>query len=342
MIPYELTSSGLLPLSQASVTPPDPGPQFPGDQGAGKVLSGGTVWTGSAGVASGIDWLDDETGKLHVLSRTYSSSSNGWNWSMVDDAINVGRIPFHTAKFEQFSTSQITSGAADSALASHANQAQSRAPYPIWLGYYHEPEDNFETDQAAAGFRAACRYIVTYMRSAGVTNVAWVFPVWMIDWSFTGGVAVRGNAWKWDPDWKGSLSGSGRPNAADWYTGAESVVDLLGADQYTPTIGGSSYHTFADDFVECYQALVQWGRPMRPWAIGEMGTKDITPAPNWTSHFAQALETFITYDIRGYVYYNTDLNNFVNADPSGDRFAGYNAMVQDSRVLAVGDLVGVG
>lgn len=312
---------------------------FPGDPGPGAVLSGGTVWSGSAGVPSGIDWLDDHTGKPHVLARTYSSIADSWHWSAIDAAIAVGRIPFTTTKFTAYTTAQIASGAADSALATQASRAIARAPAPIWLGYFHEPEDNFPSDAEAAGFRAACRYIVSYLRGAGVTNVAWVFPVWMARWSFDGGVGVRGNAWKWDPDWKGTLSGPGGiPTAADWYTGAESVVDVIGMDQYTPTIGGSTYHTFAWDVGFSLDKLTSWGRPRKPVAIGELGTKDIIPAPDWTAHFAQMLQTCVDYDVRGLVYYNTDGHNFVNEDPTGRRFAGYHAMIQDPRVRGVDDI----
>lgn len=307
---------------------------FPGDPGPGVVLSGCTVWSGSAGVASGIDWMDTATGVPHVLSRTYSTNGNGWNWSQVDADIAAQRIPFHTSKFTNFTNAQIVAGSADAALATQASNAISRAPYPLWLGFYHEPEDNFESDSSAAGFRAAARYIVQYMRNAGVTNVAWVFPVWMASWSFRGGEASRGPAYKWDIDWKGTLSGAGKPNASDWYTGSQSMTDLLGFDQYTPWIGGSGYHTFDYDIGYSLDRLYsEWGRPVKPCAIGECGTKDAaSPTPNWTTHFSEMLDSCVELDVRGLVYYNTDLNNFVNADPTGERFAGYNAMVHDPRV----------
>lgn len=309
---------------------------FPGDPGPGVVLSGGSVWSGSAGVPSAIDWLDDHTGKAHVLARTYSSVADAWHWSAIDAAIAVGRIPFTTTKFTAYPAAQIVSGAADAALATEASRAIARAPAPLWLGYYHEPEDNFPSDAAAADFRAACRYIVGHLRGAGVTNVAWVFPAWMVRWSFDGGVGARGNAWKWDPDWRGTLSGAGGvPDASDWYTGSESVVDLIGMDQYTPTVGGSSYHTFAWDVGFSLDKLASWGRPRKPVAIAELGTADITPTPDWTAHYAQLLQTCIDYDVRGFACYNTDSHNFVNADATGRRFAGYRAMVGDPRVLGV-------
>ncbi|MQB00543.1 MAG: hypothetical protein GEU78_09670 [Actinobacteria bacterium] len=315
---------------------------FPGDPGAGVLLSGCTVYTGSGGVPSGVDWIDIETGRRHVLSRSYSSNGNGWDWTQIDDDLTVDRIPFHTSKFTNFTNAQIVAGSADATLTTQANNAIARAPSPLWLGFYHEPEDNFESDAAAAEFRAAARYIAGFMRVAGVTNVAWVFPVWMVSWSFRGGEAVRGGAWKWDPDWKGTLSGAGVPAAADWWTGTDSVIDLIGMDQYTPWIGGTTYNTF--DFDVGYSAnrlFTEWGRPVKPIAIGECGTKDdATPTPDWTAHFAEVLESCVDNDVRGLVYYNTDNNNFITADPTGLRFAGYNAMIQDTRVGDI-DVAGV-
>lgn len=333
-------------LRTGTVINPTPAARFPGDPGTGVILSGCTVYTGSGGVTSGIDWMDTNTSKLHVLYRGYSLTGNSWPWTG-SSGINTQltahplRIPFVTTKFENFTQAQILAGSMDATLDVEISRIQAVAPSPLWLGYYHEPEDNFESDAAAATFRQAARYIVNYVRPH-VTNVTWVFPVWMVDYSFTAaGIVKRGEAYKWDPDWKGTLSGiSGTtaiPNASDWYTGAESVIDVLGFDQYSPNIGSTTYRTFTSNFNVMKTKLAQWQRPTKPYAIGELGTKDVSEA-NWVTHFADFLATSLANDVIGYIYYNTDMNNFINADPSGLRKAGYDAMLTDARVLGTADL----
>lgn len=318
--------------------------RFPGDPGPGKVYSGCSVWPGTVtNPPPGGDahlWLSNATGKVHALRREYSDIGNSFNWSQIDSALNKGQLPLHTCKFNSYSPAQIVAGAMDAQLLIQVNNAKAaqRAGKAIWLGYYHEPEDNFTTAASAAEFRAAFRYIVMYFRSHGVTNVAWNAPMWMTDWTF--GASGR-KAWWWDPDWKGTLSGGGgtRPSAADWYTGSQAVIDILSFDQYSPTIGATTYRTFTSNFDTMHNALLLWERPMKPYVIGEIGTKSYSiPGSTWATHWQGVMNYCMQYDIIGVAYYNTHLNNFMD-EPNGARFNAYKSWVLDSRVLSASQVV---
>ena len=78
----------------------------------------------------------------------------------------------------------------------------------------------------------ATRRIVSRWRAANVKNFTFVADYFMTSWTFAG----SGRDWRnWYPDWKGTTAaGSSKdsPNVADFYAGADSVVDVIGYDIY--------------------------------------------------------------------------------------------------------------
>jgi hypothetical protein len=305
--------------------------RFPGDPGPGRVLIGSTVYTGSAGIPDGRVWLTQQTGKQHVIARTYASQ--GLDRDAAAAAHNAGVLPLVSFKLAAYTPAQVAAAAADAVIDADAAwcKAQGKA---IWACYFHEPEDNFPSDAAAADYRAAFRRVVTRYRQAGATNVAWL-PIFMASWSFipTGGEASRGPWYKWDPDWRGTKTGGNgaRPGPSDWYRDAQSVVDLLGMDQYCPTVGGSAYHEAAADLDTALARMAADARPGKPWCVPEFGTSAVTstssplPADGWAGYYSRALSYISAQGGVGVCAYMTDGANFSNGSDAAARFAGYKA-----------------
>lgn len=315
----------------AAATPrtvPAGGSRFRGDPGPGKILTGATVYTGSMGVADGNVWLDENSGVNHLFKRIYYS--NLWSRTTIQNYRNSGKMPSIAWKANGTAANiaAIAGGSIDASIAAEAVWAAGQG-YPIYTAFYHEPEDNFPLDADAASYRAAYRRIVQIFRDNGALNVVWIGVAYQTSWSFisSGGQVSRGPWYKWDPDWKGTTSGAGRPNASDWYTGTQQVCNIMSFDQYSPTIGGTSFHEFSVDMQPSLDRMVADGRPIIPWIVPEMGTKIATgmPADGWTGYFQRALRYMRDHNGCGFVYYNTDDNNFLNGSDSVARFAGYQA-----------------
>lgn len=323
--------------------------RFPGDPGPGKLYSGSTVYPGSVtNPPPGGDAhlaLSNLTGVEHAMRREYSGVASGFSLAHVDNALSRGQLPLHTSKFTSYSASQIAAGNADAAMLTFCNALKdpTRASKAVWLGYWHEPEDDFPTATTAAQFRAAYRYIVMFFRAQNVPNVAWNAAMYMCDWSFRTDPGGPGRLWWWwDPDWKGTLSGGGgtRPAAADWYTGTQSVVDMFSFDQYSPSIGSQIYRTYTSNVDTMQTALTLAERPTKPFVIGEMGTKTYTgiPESTWATHWAQAHAYFLQYGVVGVTYYNATLN-YLNDEPTGGRALAYIDWVHRPEVLSADQIV---
>jgi hypothetical protein len=342
-------------LDGSVINPGGSSQRFPGDPGVGFVMSGANYSTDSQGII-GINWFDTNTSPdvNHAVARMYQVSEVGggttYNWAGIDNAISLGRMPLATTKFTQFTASQISSGAADAQLLTEVNRCKARAPRTIWLGWFHEPEDDFNSPTTAAQYRAAARYIVLYFRAQGVTNVAWEFSSFQTDWTYmAGGITSHGGeGYLWDPDWKGTLSGAGgtEPSAIDWYTGAgssASVVDMFSFDQYSPLIGSTNYRTYVAQFTTMKNKLDLWQRPTKPFIVPEVGTSDEggSTLSQWQNHWADLTNSAVANNVIAFCYFNFDNSPVGNAvslateDPTGFRFSAYQShFLADARVLS--------
>lgn len=152
---------------------------------------------------------------------------------------------------------------------------KSFAPLPIWATVYHESEDNLAASAQAAAYRALFRQVVHTCEKTGVQNVAWAQPTFMAPFSF-GTASHRNPAW-WEPDWKGTRTGT----AADWYTGAARVIDILSIDVYIPQISSTNWQ-LSTTLATVKKRWTVLGMPLagRPWAVGELGVQADTITPD--------------------------------------------------------------
>jgi len=321
--------------------------RFPGDPGPGVILSGSTVISETT-VPDDVTWLDDHTSgtKRHALARLYGKTVGGqsnatMDWTRADAQHALGRIPVMSCKYSAFTPTQITSGAADAVLTSEGNQFLARNSWVKWAGYRHEPYDEYPAGSAAASYRAAWRYCVTFWKNMGVTNVAWVGPHSMCDWEYiAAGESSRGGpAYHEDPDWKGTLSGPGGTcSAADWHTGSQRLVDVFAFDTYSPYVTDANrvYRTYQSQFNNMKVKFASWGRPAVPFMIGELGTQDSIPQANWATHWSDLRASALANDVVGYCYFmfgNGGGSSLRSEDPTGVRLAAYDVFFSHPTVL---------
>ena len=206
--------------------------RFPGDPGAGRLYVGGTPdVTNGYDLATNINtWEQRMGGRKMGIARIFASVDKPALRS-IDAAIAKGMIPHVSYKPDAIAIADIGAGKANAWLDTLVSTYKARAPFPIWFTFYHEPEDNLTTVAQATEYRAAVRYIYGYFKSRGVTNVTHVATAYMNTWSF---VKASGRDWRfWHPDYKGTNFGTATaPDIRDFYTGLESVVDVMGLDTY--------------------------------------------------------------------------------------------------------------
>ncbi|HEX5116473.1 MAG TPA: DNRLRE domain-containing protein [Pseudonocardiaceae bacterium] len=281
--------------------------RFPGDPGPGKVWLGLNDVPAYAAVQS---HLPAPLG----IRRVY----NGNNWGVpkkaVANAIANHEIPFASWKLAPYTVSTVPQSAIDTVCA----DLKSFAPHPIWATVYHEPEDNLTTAAQAADYRALFRNTVHTCDAMGVTNVAWTEPTLQAPFSF-GTASGRNPAW-WEPDWKGTNTGT----AADWYTGADRVIDILSIDVYIPLINTDKWQLLSTTIATVKNRWTALGMPLagRPWAVGELGVKsdvqdsDLTKGP---SAMQDAYDTAVSNGFVGIGWWTTGGDSFCDGPvPASD------------------------
>jgi hypothetical protein len=329
--------------------------RFPGDPGDGKVLTGGSLFTGTLGEPDGVADLNDLTGVNHLLSRRFSS--NIWSRSAITSDWNAGRIPFPSFKLGPLNSSTYPAalaGGRDADIAAEAQWCVNTFPGYLHTTFFHEPESDHTTAAMSQNFRDMSRRVFDIFQDEGATNVVWSFPVSRGAYSYaTGGNSAEGQGglkwWHFDPDWKGTLSGTGgtRPNASDWWSGGDSVVQLHGMDMYNPWVGGTGWRWFDDEWDTIKNRMISDGREIKPWTIPEFGT-GVTSAyssppggvqpdeADWTEWYQRAFQCMRDEDGVGFMTYHVDgernLTNGGNDAPL--RLAGYiNALESESSYL---------
>lgn len=307
---------------------------FPGDPGNGKYY---VSWAGPQTIATGNSWSNNKISVWHEYS---SDTNRRVQASKLDTAINAGciasqsfKLGFTGAGDEQASAQRIVAGTYDADIDASIATVKARAPHPIWLCYWHEPGGDFTTDAARADYRAAFRYIVGKFKAAGVTNVGWQAiqeaPYDFRPTSFSPG-GGRGVDWrKYHPDWKGTTTNT----AADWYTGANKVCDMIGLDIYCPLVGGTSFQDYdliwksvSDEWTAKAFPVSQYGGV----CIMEMGWSDvITPNPDWLAYSQRVLVQQGLRNIKCFTWWNNNnatprRYDFTAAsDADGDKLAGW-------------------
>ena len=282
--------------------------RFPGDPGRGK------VYLGAAARSQAPDALDplhaNLNGQKFSMIRLYYTDSI--SWSNVDGHVARGRIPAVSFKNGSRSISSIASGGQDAWIDAIGAEIKRCAPVPFYMTFFHEPEDNFPSAAEGTTFRAASRRIVSRWRAAGVKNFTYVADYFMTNWTFT--PASKRDWRSWYPDWKGTTqpgSSKDAPNIADFYTGADAVVDVIGLDVYNwwnPTKAADKWESFQQHSDWAVSRTKLLGKP---YCVGEYGTMafrsgstyDATRTRGW---FYDAYAYMLKNDFVCAMYWNND------------------------------------
>jgi hypothetical protein len=317
-------------LVRGSVSVPTPtilvsnGSRFPGDPGSSILhgLNNTTTATFNA--------VQTAVGRNFNVRRSYNGNNWGINTTVIDADIAAGRIPIHSWKLSPYTLTTVPDSAIDSLIAI----CQARAPHTIWLLFWHEPENDFTSGTDQANYRALWRRIVLRFRAAGVTNVAWISPFFMCPFTFT-----NRDFRQWHPDWNGGNTNT----SADWFTGANSVVDMEGFDIYTPLIGSSNWQSPSVSFGKAKTAMAAAGYTMKPVVIGELGVKSdidstgtLVDSNLGPSKMQDAFDTAKANNWVGISWWNTGGDSFLHgpvpsSDPGGFREQKLTSIVADPR-----------
>lgn len=212
---------------------PAPAARFPGDPGKGNYRMGVAL---ERGTTSGWDlaeamarpWFNDKITVIHDYARSTAkfldtTSAQGIidaGFPVVSQSMKLGGLPGTWAE----KCRAVLAGTHDAALNEFAAFLKAHPLIAFWLCIYHEPEDL--TGDNAKLLRQVTRYVVFYLRQQGVTNVAWQ-PIYQNPYTFP-----NRDFRLWHADWKGTTT-TANP-AADWHTGTERTMDMLGLDTYNP------------------------------------------------------------------------------------------------------------
>lgn len=287
-------------------------PRFPGDPGAGRYYIG---WDqpnpGGVDIAQGKVYEQNQTAIYHTYSAITNRRVDG---AKLDIGIANDCVPSQSFKLgatsssETASAARILTGAHDADIAASIATVQARAPHPIWLCYWHEPEDFVTTLALGQSYRDAFRYIVQKFRDAGVTNVMWS-TILQSPYDFWAPGAGRsdypaGGDWRmFHPDWKGTNTNT----SADWYTGSQKMIDVMGLNVYDPLVSHAAatnreFNVLVGDAIT---KMLSQGWPRTPIWISEFGVSNIaTPTPNWSTWFTSAKSYVLANDIVGISYWD--------------------------------------
>lgn len=302
-------------------------PKYPGDPGPGKYYVGWALGPGNLNVPAAQanpGWPGDN--KISVIH----DYSNATNWRVhpgkLDQAISRGMIPSQSFKLMAYTPTQIVAGEADADIDASAAICLARAPHPIWLCYYHEPEDNFPASGEATAYRAAYRRIVTRFRAAGVTNVAWM-PIYMCPWTFRN---TSGRDWRW---WHADWNGSG------WHS--DIMMDLLGLDVYNPMPDNDYNNSFASMLDEAQNKIALSNPPQWDIVIPEFGMSweaNRPASPNWVDWCTEARNYAVAHNIKSFCYWDNaqaPVGRYSfgpTHDPTGNKLDGWNIIVNGAAV----------
>jgi len=299
-----------------------PASRFPGDPGTGK------VWFGLNDVA-GYRNVQNQMPHPLGLHRIYNGNNWGVPMSDVAGAVAEHQIPYISWKFAPYTVTTVPQTAITTACAN----LKSFAPNPIWATIFHEPEDNLTTASQAAAYRSLFRRVVQTCDAMDVTNVAWTEPTLQAPFTF-GTASGRNPAW-WEPDWKGTSTGT----ATDWYTGDERVIDILAIDSYIPLFSSDNWQLLSTTFAVVKQRWTGLGMPLdgRPWVVGEQGVKSDASQPNRGPNAMQNVyDTALVNGFVGISWWTTGGDSFCHgpvpaSDPGCLREQKLTALVNDPR-----------
>jgi hypothetical protein len=298
--------------------------RFPGDPGIDK------IWLGLNDVSG---YRNVEAHLPHPLGihRVYNGNNWGVPMSAVSATINDHQIPYVSWKLAPYTVSTVPQSAINAAC----TNLKSFRPHPLWVTIFHEPEDDLTTSAQAAAYRALFRNVVHTCDAMGVDNVAFTEPTFQAPFTF-GTASGRNPAW-WEPDWKGTSTGT----SADWYTGKDRVIDILSIDSYIPLFNSNNWQSLSTTLNLVKKRWTALGMPLanRPWAVAEQGVKsdlvtpDLTRGPN---AMQAVYDTALANNFVGISWWTSGADSFCHgpvpkSDPGCHREQKLAALVNDPR-----------
>lgn len=307
--------------------------RFPGDPNP--KLTGKAYW-GAAVSGNGDPARHESTaGKSLSIRRTYFGwTGNGRN-SLISTAKNdiaANRLPWVSIKTPQSSNrlnswSDFANGVYDNELDSML-QGLDATGGPVWLTFYHEPEDNtfggpanekcekitvdhpeVDCEGTHADYRAMQKHVRDRMTALGTKNIAFA-PI-LMSWS-SHSLSNRDISEWWVPD----------------------IWDFMGVDHYRDDYtSGQIYDSqMWINFVEFIESK------NLPYAIGEWGVRG-TDTLNWSDGIPK-IQNFWDWgfnnnkDLLAYAYFDSDLNS-----PSGGWSLQGDMLIKFQQILGEDDRV---
>jgi len=354
--------SGSQPLSNQFFGAPPFGKFYIG-WASGPATSGhtGTTNTNHASIAAGQQTCQNTLSVRHNYSTDTRAMPSA---AIMDEAIAADMISsqsfkMNTAGREMAGANELLAGARDADLDTAISRCQARAPHPIWLSFYHEPGGDWVNDpdsgntltspQMRALFRQCYRYICQYFRDNGNPSNVCFQPILEAPYDFRPSSYSPGGRRNIDwrelcPDWNGGNTRT----IADWYTGADRMMDAFGLDIYNPLVVLPTVPQPTQDYSNIWQSVLSEfqadGFPYQDYAfnIMEMGWSDtpIDPDPNWNAYAVEVLTAQAQFNITTFTWWdinNGDVNNSTPryclttpaADVNGDKLTGWRSICND-------------
>jgi hypothetical protein len=241
------------------------------------------------------------------------------------------------------SIGSVANGGQDAWIDSIGAAIKARSPKPLFITFYHEPENDFVDAGSAAQLRAASRRIVQRWRASGVKNFTFVSTHFMTSWTFNG----SGRDWRWwYPDWKGTTragSSEANPDASDFYAGADSVVDVIGYDIYNWWEPGKTASHWTSFQSQADYALSRHRVLGKPKCVGEMGTmayevNGVIDEAKTRAYFNDAYAYMLANDFVCAQYWDNHFTSTWDArlethDPKGIRMDAFSALLSRATTL---------
>jgi beta-mannanase len=262
-----------------TTTAPSPGPA-PGPGGVTGVMvpSGGALWGTSKFDRS---W-EAQMGRKFDIAHFYHQWTSSFPTAEERSIAAEGRLLLLNWKMPS-PWSSVANGAHDGQIATTANRLEALGR-KVFLAPHHEPEDQVGSFGSASDYARAFRRVVDGFRSAGASNVIFV-------WNVMGYVGGYGDIYP------------------QLYPG-DSYVDWIAYDPYN-WVGCKSGHQ-GRSFAEITKPMYDWTaahHPNKPLMLAEFGLRE-QPAgmPSKAEWFRNALVTLKTTRtrIKALVYFNTN------------------------------------
>jgi len=325
----------------------------------------GTTGCPAAPLSTYNSGVGNNSNRYMGIIRSYNSDSSasgtGPEVSDINASINVLGLPFISWKWIGASAAEMNElaqgGSRDALIQEWANIIKSYHPWPIWWCFWHEPNDNYDSDVSNPSnrrnkmnaYRAAQRNIVRIFRQEEVNNAAF-FPATYQNthWrSEKNDVNVWG---QWpdligDPDepyQSGGWAWNPSPSEVYSYGSTNSVVDGISNDVYPawlPTAGltGSSGYRLKlqNRYDEFYNRMIVTYPTGLPQVVGEYTMPAYSASPNpATERSSGGVTSFAHQNSLTHSYSGATAGNYAYAIESRNWMLSWNEFMISRGVIA--------